>query len=224
MIVTWQGHQVRIRHDDPHLGPYTPRGAVIRSAIELVSDVEGLRLVLTSTVGDRYQVRVSDDGSVIGPRPSGRHAFDPGGSPLGRRERLGPVGGLAGDAAVGELEDEDHLVGVAANSRGSPWAGRRGCPPRAAGAARWSAAPGRRRRRPVGWLYRGWSRPTGAHTITESSVKTSFMTSTSPALRRAISRSTTTSIQDLTHLHSFARGTFGSYDSGAAYKAPGVVM
>jgi hypothetical protein len=32
-------------------------------AIELASDVEGLRLVLASTVGDRYRVKVSDDGS-----------------------------------------------------------------------------------------------------------------------------------------------------------------
>jgi hypothetical protein len=44
LIVSWQGHQVRIRHDDPHLGPYTPRDAFIRSAMELASDVERLRL------------------------------------------------------------------------------------------------------------------------------------------------------------------------------------
>jgi hypothetical protein len=43
-IVSWQGHQVRIRHDDPNLGPYTPRGALIRSAVDLASDVEVLRL------------------------------------------------------------------------------------------------------------------------------------------------------------------------------------
>jgi hypothetical protein len=66
LIVSWQGRQVRVRHDDPHLGPYTPRGAVIRSAMELASDVEGLRLVLTCTMGDRYLVKVSDDGSVVG--------------------------------------------------------------------------------------------------------------------------------------------------------------
>jgi len=66
LIVTWQGRQVRIRHDDPHLGPYTPRGAVIRSAIEPASDVDGLRSILASTLGDRYRVRVSDDGSTVG--------------------------------------------------------------------------------------------------------------------------------------------------------------
>jgi hypothetical protein len=66
LIVSWQGHHVRVRHDDPHLGPYTPRGAVIRSAIELASDVEGLRHFLRTALGDRYAVRVADDGSVIG--------------------------------------------------------------------------------------------------------------------------------------------------------------
>ena len=66
LIVAWQGRQVRIRHDDPHLGPYTPPGSVIRSATELASDVDGLRLVLPSTLGDRYRVQVADDGSVIG--------------------------------------------------------------------------------------------------------------------------------------------------------------
>ena len=66
LLISWQGRQVRVRHDDPHLGPYTPRGAVIRSAMELASDVEGLRLYLVSALGDRYQVRVADDGSVIG--------------------------------------------------------------------------------------------------------------------------------------------------------------
>jgi hypothetical protein len=55
-----------VRHDDPHLGPYTPRGAVIRAAIELASDVEGLRLVLTTALGDRYRVRVSEDGCTVG--------------------------------------------------------------------------------------------------------------------------------------------------------------
>ena len=68
LIVPWQGRQLRVRHDDSHLGPYTPRGSVIRSAVGLASDVEGLRLVLASTMGDRYRVRVADDGSVVGLR------------------------------------------------------------------------------------------------------------------------------------------------------------
>jgi hypothetical protein len=65
LIVSWQGRELRVRHDDPHLGTYTPRGAVIRAAVELASDVDGLRLVLVSALGDRYRVKVSDDGSTV---------------------------------------------------------------------------------------------------------------------------------------------------------------
>jgi hypothetical protein len=57
LLIPWQGRQLRVRHDDPHLGPNTPKGAVIRSAIELASDVEGLRLVLMTAVGDRYRIK-----------------------------------------------------------------------------------------------------------------------------------------------------------------------
>jgi len=66
LVIAWKGGSLRVRHDDPHLGPYTPRGAVIRSAMELASDVQGLRLYLLTALGDRYLVRVADDGSVIG--------------------------------------------------------------------------------------------------------------------------------------------------------------
>ncbi len=66
LIVLWQGQQLRVRHDDPHLGPYTHAGQVIRAAVELASDVEGLRLTLGTAVGDRYRVMVSDDGCVVG--------------------------------------------------------------------------------------------------------------------------------------------------------------
>jgi hypothetical protein len=98
LIVPWQGRQAHIRHDDPHLGPYTPRGAVIRSAIELASDVDGLRLVLASTLGDRYRVRVSDDGSTGGlsrmALPTAARLTFVGGSSLASpwsREQLPPV-------------------------------------------------------------------------------------------------------------------------------------
>ncbi len=66
LVIPWCGRQLRVRHDDPGLGPYTQAGQVIRAAVELASDVEGLRLVLASTLGDRYQVRVTDDGCAIG--------------------------------------------------------------------------------------------------------------------------------------------------------------
>jgi hypothetical protein len=61
----WQGRRLRVGHDDPHLGPYTPSGTVIRAAVELASDLEGLRLVLTTAWG-RYRVNVSDDGMTVG--------------------------------------------------------------------------------------------------------------------------------------------------------------
>ena len=43
---------------------YSLHGSRLRAAIELASDVEGLRLVLASTVTDRYRVLVV--GTVIG--------------------------------------------------------------------------------------------------------------------------------------------------------------
>jgi hypothetical protein len=66
LIVAWRGQQIRVRHDDPRLSPCSSLVATIRSAVELATDVDGLRLVLSTTVGDRYRVKVSDDGSVVG--------------------------------------------------------------------------------------------------------------------------------------------------------------
>jgi hypothetical protein len=63
-VIAWQGRRLRVRHDDPRLRPYSPVATVLRSAVELASDVEGLRLVLVSVLGDRYRVRV--EGDVIG--------------------------------------------------------------------------------------------------------------------------------------------------------------
>jgi hypothetical protein len=54
------------RHDDAYLSPCSSRGATV--PIELASDAEGLRRVLMTTVGDRYRVRVSDGGRVVGLR------------------------------------------------------------------------------------------------------------------------------------------------------------
>jgi hypothetical protein len=65
LVISWHGRQLRIRHDDPHLSSYSGTGQQLRCAIELASDVEGLRLVLASTVGERYRLRVADDGSVV---------------------------------------------------------------------------------------------------------------------------------------------------------------
>jgi hypothetical protein len=66
LLIAWRGSQLRVRHDDPQLGPYSPRGAQVRSAVELASDVAGLRLVLATALGDRYVVRVADDGATVG--------------------------------------------------------------------------------------------------------------------------------------------------------------
>ena len=49
LVITWQGRQLCVRHDDPRLGPYTHTGQVIRAAVELASDVDGLRLVPDTT-------------------------------------------------------------------------------------------------------------------------------------------------------------------------------
>jgi len=66
LVISWQGRALRVRHDDPRLKPYSPQASRLRSAVELASDVEGLRLVLASVLGDRYRVRI--EGDVIGLR------------------------------------------------------------------------------------------------------------------------------------------------------------
>ena len=66
IVISWRGTQVRVRHDDPRLAPYSPGVGRLRSAFELASDVAGLRLYLETGLGDRYRVRVADDGAVVG--------------------------------------------------------------------------------------------------------------------------------------------------------------
>lgn len=67
IVIPWRGHQLRIRHDDPSMTSiYSPQASRIRAAVELASDVDGLRLVLESTIGARYRVRVADAGDVVG--------------------------------------------------------------------------------------------------------------------------------------------------------------
>jgi hypothetical protein len=66
IVIPWNGRRIRVRHDDPRLRPYSPGVARLRSAMELASDVAGLRLALTTTMGDRYHVRVREDGAVVG--------------------------------------------------------------------------------------------------------------------------------------------------------------
>ena len=56
---------VRIRHDDPSLRPYWPNADRLGSAMSLATDVEGLRLVMATTIADRYAFQVPDDGSEV---------------------------------------------------------------------------------------------------------------------------------------------------------------
>jgi hypothetical protein len=66
-LIPWtNARELQVRHHDLHLGQYTPSGAKFSAAVHLASDVEGLRLVPASTVGDRYRVKVSDDGTTVG--------------------------------------------------------------------------------------------------------------------------------------------------------------
>jgi hypothetical protein len=55
-----------VRHDKPKLELYTDVGKQLSGAVRPATDLEGLRIVLTTALGDRYRVRVSDDGSVVG--------------------------------------------------------------------------------------------------------------------------------------------------------------
>jgi hypothetical protein len=48
------------------MSTYSGSGQQLRAAIQLASDVDGLRLILESAMGREYRVRVADDGSVVG--------------------------------------------------------------------------------------------------------------------------------------------------------------
>ena len=67
IVVSWRGRQLRARHDDPHVSMYSGSGQQVRSAVLLASDVEGLRLALTTALERQYRIRVSDDGATVGP-------------------------------------------------------------------------------------------------------------------------------------------------------------
>ena len=58
--------RLRVRHDDERLTPDSPLAVRIRSPVRLASDLDGLRLVLASVLGDRYVISVAEDGSVVG--------------------------------------------------------------------------------------------------------------------------------------------------------------
>ena len=58
MYVPFRAREVRVRHDDARLKPYTPMAAVLPSAASLASTVDGLRCALDNTVADRYAIDV----------------------------------------------------------------------------------------------------------------------------------------------------------------------
>ena len=60
--IPWRGRQLRVRHDDPKLGLYADVGKQLCAAVQLATDLEGLRLALATTVERQYTVRVADDG------------------------------------------------------------------------------------------------------------------------------------------------------------------
>jgi hypothetical protein len=66
LVIAWRGRQLRVRHDDPHLGLYTGSGQQLRAAGQLAADVDGLRLALDTAMGREYRVRVADDGATVG--------------------------------------------------------------------------------------------------------------------------------------------------------------
>jgi hypothetical protein len=89
LLIPWQGRQLRVRHDDHAAAPLTDHGKRIAAAVGLASDVDGLRVVLASTVGERYHVKVADDNSVGG---LGRRCWTPpaGANVPGRRTGIPP--------------------------------------------------------------------------------------------------------------------------------------
>ena len=81
---------------------------VLRSATGIASDLEGLRLVLASTVGDRYRIEVPDDRSEI--RLRRRRSVAP------RADAIAPSAGC--DASVADI------VGIGGCEGDPPWAAR----------------------------------------------------------------------------------------------------
>jgi hypothetical protein len=134
VYVPFRRREVRVRHDDPRLKPYTPMAAVLRSATSIASDVEGLRLVLASTVGELYLIEVPDDGSEVRLR---RRGWDEGTRTGGRGPTLARVycGGTPGQSlestnstlmiTAGGLSEHCSIASFAPprSSRSWDWAG-----------------------------------------------------------------------------------------------------
>ena len=66
LVAIWQARSLRLPHGDRRPTPYSPLAARIRSAVGLATDVDGLRLLLASILGERYRVGVAEDGLTVG--------------------------------------------------------------------------------------------------------------------------------------------------------------
>ena len=66
LTIPWHGGNVRVRHDDPRLKPYSPKASVLLAAATLATTPDGLQRVLEATLGEWYrvQVRAGDPVSV----------------------------------------------------------------------------------------------------------------------------------------------------------------
>ena len=63
LYVRWRGKDVRVRHDDPLLGPYSAVIQRLQSAMTITTEVATLRLVMARERA--YEVQVPEDGSEV---------------------------------------------------------------------------------------------------------------------------------------------------------------
>jgi hypothetical protein len=63
LTLRWRSTDVRIRHDDPRLGSYSPVIATVQAAMPITTEVATLRLVMARE--RTYDVQVPGDGSEV---------------------------------------------------------------------------------------------------------------------------------------------------------------
>ena len=66
LLIPWRGRQIRVRHDDPQLRPYSPSETRLRAAIELATDVEGYGSCWSPRWAECTGWKVADDGATVG--------------------------------------------------------------------------------------------------------------------------------------------------------------
>jgi hypothetical protein len=65
-VSSWHGHELHVRHDDPHLSTDSGWGQTTRAVALLANDVKGPRLVLQSALESQHRVKASEDGPAVG--------------------------------------------------------------------------------------------------------------------------------------------------------------